>query len=115
MGTLSIKEHLYECKMKYDKLVRDNIPNIIKKNGDEFKIHIADDKEYSEKLKEKLQEEVDEFIKEPNAEELADILEVVYALSESLKITKVELERIRKDKANENGPFKKRIILDETS
>ena len=58
--------------MKYNKLVRDKIPKIIEKDGQTPVIHIANKKEYKQKLLEKLQEEVDEFLKDQNQEELAD-------------------------------------------
>lgn len=100
--------------MKHNKLVRDNIPEIIKQKGKVPITHIADDKEYWQKLKEKLQEEVDEFIKDSNEEELADILEIVYAICDFKKIDKEKLEVLRKKKARERGRFKDKIILDET-
>jgi len=100
--------------MKYNKLVRDKIPEIIKSKGEVSITHIASDKEYREKLKAKLQEEVKEFIEDPNKEELADILEVIYALCDLYKIDKIKLEQFRKDKANKKGGFKDKIILDET-
>ena len=59
--------------MKYNKLIRDKIPEIIKKSGLKSVTHIADDKEYKQKLRAKLQEEVDEFLEESNEEELAEI------------------------------------------
>lgn len=100
--------------MKYNKLVRDKIPEIIICNGDTAVTHVANDLEYSKKLKEKLQEEVDEFLKDENSEELADILEVIYALSDLQNVSKKELERIRLEKFEKRGGFSKKIILDET-
>jgi len=95
--------------MKYNKLIRDKIPEIIKNNGDTCLTHIASEEEYKQKLVEKLQEEVDEYKKDPSLEELADILEVIYALGD-----KEEMEKIRKQKFEKRGGFSKRIILDES-
>lgn len=100
--------------MKYDKLVRDKIPEIIKNNGETPITHIASDEEYQQKLKAKLQEEVNEFLEDSSKEELADILEVIYALCDFYKIDKNELGQLRKDKAEKRGGFKNRIVLDET-
>ena len=100
--------------MKYNKLVRDKIPEIIKNKGAVPITHIASDDEYWQKLKEKLQEEINEFMKDENAEELADILEVIYTIRDYKKIDKNELELLRKKKAEERGGFKDKIIIDET-
>ena len=100
--------------MKYNKLIRDKIPEIIKENGNMPIIHIADDKEYWEKLKEKLKEEVEEFIEDSSKEELADILEVIYAINEFKRFDINEIEKIREKKAEKRGKFKKKIILDES-
>jgi predicted house-cleaning noncanonical NTP pyrophosphatase (MazG superfamily) len=99
--------------MKYNKLVRDKIPEIIKRKGDTAKIHIADDEEFWAKLKEKLQEEADEFIKNPTMEEIADILEVIDAICEFKNFDRKELEEIKKKKNLERGGFKEKIILEE--
>ncbi|MCK4730693.1 MAG: nucleoside triphosphate pyrophosphohydrolase [Candidatus Aenigmarchaeota archaeon] len=101
--------------MKYDKLVRDRIPEIIRKRGVVPITHIADKNEYWEKLKAKLQEEVDEVLEDVNVEEeLADVLEVIYAICDFKGISLEELELIRKKKKDERGGFKDKIILDET-
>ena len=64
-------------KIVYNKLVRDNILEIISNNNQKSSYHIATDEEYKNKLLEKLQEEVCEFITDKNEEELADIFEVI--------------------------------------
>lgn len=101
--------------MKYNKLIRDKIPEILKNKNIDFITHVASDEEYWNKLKEKLQEEVDEFIKDDNSEELADILEVIYAICDYQNVSKSELEKIRKEKSEKRGAFKDKIILDETT
>jgi len=99
---------------RYDKLVRDKIPEIIGAKGQTYKIHTASDEEYRTKLIEKLGEEVAEFTKEPNTEELADILEVIHALAYLLESTPQEIEKIRQTKTDERGGFSKKIILEES-
>ena len=95
------------------KLVRDKIPEIIKATGKNPKFYIANEQEYETRLSQKLQEEVLEFLHAKNTEELADILEVVYALGSQLKISPVQLENIRRKKAEERGAFSKKIILEQ--
>ena len=53
----------------YNKLVRDNIPNIIKNDGYECITKILDDKEFKNELYKKLLEEADEVINSKNKEE----------------------------------------------
>jgi len=102
-----------DLPMKYNKLVRDKIPEIIKQKGETPVIHEADSEEYFKKLKEKLEEEVNEFLESEKEEELADIIEVIYALGDAKGISVYELEDLRKKKAKERGSFRKKIILDE--
>lgn len=98
---------------KYNKLVRDKIPEIIKSKGDSPVTHVATPEEYDEKIRTKLQEEIDEFLESNNPEELADILEVIYALGGRLGIDKNALEQLRQRKADERGGFEDGIILEE--
>jgi predicted house-cleaning noncanonical NTP pyrophosphatase (MazG superfamily) len=97
---------------KFDKLVRDRIPEIILSNGKQCKIEIATPEEYEQKLNEKLVEEVQEFIENPCLEELADIQEVVSAIS---NLNKWNVWDARLDKNIESGAFKNRYILKEVS
>ena len=100
--------------MKYNKLIRDKVPDIIEGNGKTCKFHIAVENEYWDKLKQKLYEEIDEFMGCPSIEELADIQEVVNAIAD-LKFGRVEkLEEIRIGKLKKCGGFEKKMILDET-
>ncbi len=98
--------------MEYNKLVRDKIPEIIKKNGEIAIMHIAKKKEYEKALMQKLQEEINEFTENSCMEEMADILEVIYSICEVKKFGRFELETLRKEKAKKRGGFKKRIILE---
>jgi predicted house-cleaning noncanonical NTP pyrophosphatase (MazG superfamily) len=66
---------------------------------------------YREKLYEKLKEEVNEFLESEAPEEIADILEVLYAIMELNSLSKNEIEIIRTDKADKRGSFNKRLIL----
>lgn len=100
--------------MKYNKLVRDKIPEYIKSKGGIPIIHTANDKEYWEKLKEKLQEEIKEFFENETIKEMADIQEVIDAICHHKKFTGKKIEAVRKKKAKERGAFKKKIILEES-
>ena len=84
---------------KYNKLVQDKIPEIIAAKGGRSKTHIAADEGYRQKAIEKLQEELAEFLESKDPEELADLLEITYAVAESLGVTKDEFEAMRLKKA----------------
>jgi len=76
--------------------------------------HIADEDEYWQKLKEKLEEEIKEFNEAENIEELADIFEVLDAVIDFKKFDKKEIDEAKRLKVEKRGGFKKRIILDES-
>ena len=56
-------------------------------------------------------EEVNEYLESKDIEELADIMEVIYAISEFKGAALSELESIRKNKVSKNGSFEKRLLL----
>ena len=95
----------------YNKLVRDRIPEIIKSEGRIVKIKILNDEEYRCELNKKLQEEVNEYIEDNNIEELADIVEVIYGILNSMDVSIEEFEKVRKDKEEKRGAFKEKIFL----
>ena len=97
----------------YDKLVRDNIPQIIEEEGKKCKCVSLSDDQYKEYLNNKLIEELNEYLNDYSINELADLLEVIYSLAEILGCSKTQLEQIRLDKANKNGSFSKKICLKE--
>ena len=85
--------------MMYQKLVRDNIPAIIEKNGETCVTRTLSDKEYEDALTNKLQEE------------MADVMEVLYAMGKTRAVSKREVEQVRSQKAAEKGTFSKKIFL----
>lgn len=97
--------------MKHDKLVRDNIPDIIHDQGKGVCFRVLSDTEFKEYLHRKLDEEVAEFHKSKSLEELADITEVLYALAEVYGHSVFDLGRMRRRKLFEKGGFIKRICL----
>lgn len=97
--------------MTYNKLVRDKIPDLIKEQGQNPVIRILDDEEYTLCLLKKLDEETAEFHRERSAEELADILEVVFALADDIGISKEDLMQIYQKKHEQRGGFTDRVFL----
>lgn len=100
--------------MHYNKLVRDLIPEQIAARGGNAVTHIADEAEYRLKLSEKLVEEAQEFLRDQNIEEVADVLEVVDAILAFHGFDRAEVDRVRAEKAMIKGKFERRIILDES-
>ena len=97
----------------YNKLVRDRIPEIIKSSGKSCTTEILSAEDYLRMIDAKLDEELAEYHKDQNIEELADLLEVIWAAAIARGYTIEELERVRAEKAAKRGGFEKRILLKE--
>ncbi len=97
----------------YNKLVRDNIPEICLKNGETPVVAVLNENEFEKMLNEKLREETAEFLESGDTEELADILEVVDTIASNKGISFEELIEIKENKAKKNGKFMKKILLKE--
>lgn len=103
--------------IKYNKLVRDEIPAIVKRTGSIARVKTLLRPEAILFLKQKLIEEAFEVwnTSETNiAGELADVLEIIYSLSENLDIPLRIIDEIKEKKLKERGGFKKYIYLEET-
>ncbi len=96
----------------YNKLVRDNIPEIIKNNGQTAYLSILDEEQYYNELKKKLLEETNEFLESSEVEELADIVEVVDALAKAQGSSLENVIEIKNKKSSKNGKFEKRLFLE---
>lgn len=97
--------------MVFNKLVRDRIPEIIRQQGEKPNIRILDKEEYTRCLETKLGEEVGEYLRDKNIDELADILEVVFALNENLGHSREALIEAYQRKHDVRGGFNERIFL----
>lgn len=95
----------------YNKLVRDKIPEIIATQGEKPHIRILAEEEFRQLLEQKLDEEVREYHRDKNPEELADILEVVFALAASIGCSYEELMTVYQKKHDDRGGFENRILL----
>lgn len=97
--------------IEYDKLIRDKIPEIIEQSGKKCIVEVMDNDTYIEYLDQKLNEELAEYQQDKSIEELADLLEVMYAVVVARGYSVAELERIRLEKSEKRGAFEKRLLL----
>lgn len=103
--------------IKYNKLIRDNIPEIIRDSGKECDVSLLSDEEYILKLKEKIVEEAHEVVNAGEDEiigELADVLEIIEAIEKYYEIEHSTVLDKKTKKAIKNGKFDKKLLLLET-
>ena len=99
----------------YNKLVRDNIPDIIKGNEEMPVIRVLDDTSYKSELEKKLYEEYKEVIESKGIdriEELADMIEVIKALASLENKTLDDVIKTADEKSQKRGAFDKKIFLE---
>jgi predicted house-cleaning noncanonical NTP pyrophosphatase (MazG superfamily) len=101
--------------MEYHKAIRDKIPERIEKSGYSYNVKTLSDEDFLIEIEKKLTEEVTEYQADKNPEELADILEVIYAIAKRRGVSKEKLEEIRINKFEERGGFDKNLFLIDTS
>lgn len=103
-------------RKRYQKLVRDRIPEIVARDGQRAKTRKLGVPEFKKELLKKLLEESKEAHdakgKKELVKELGDVLEVIFALYSAYGLEPKEVERIRKTRKRERGGFEKKIFLE---
>ncbi len=99
----------------YNKLVRDKIPDEIHRTGGTCITETLSDERYIQELNKKLAEEVAEYQKSGSLQELADIVDVVYAIAEVKGASAGQFNNIRAFKSVRRGLFKDKIFLVSTT
>lgn len=103
---------------KYNKLVRDNIPDIIRSNGERPVTRKLSATEYKKELLKKLQEEAKEVFeakgKLETVKELSDVQEVLAAIYKAFDIACGDVTKMARKRRKERGAFTKKIFLERT-
>ena len=99
----------------YNKLVRDGIPAIIEATNKKYIMNVLDTTQHEVEIKRKLVEELKEYqestTNEEAIEELADLLELIYAVLPLHDSSMEELEKVRVAKRVKRGGFEKGYYL----
>ena len=95
----------------YNKLIRDKNVEIMEKLGHKVEYEILNDERYNEELDKKLKEEVNEYLADYSVEEMADVMEVIYAMLEYRGMKMEDVEKVRIEKRNRKGAFKNKVFL----
>ena len=101
--------------MRYEKLVRDRIPEIIERAGKTATWRRLRDEEFRQALKAKALEEAGELVNasdEALLSELADLSEVIDGILGAYDLSREDLEMVRRKKNKERGRFTRRIFLE---
>ncbi|MDI9395430.1 MAG: nucleoside triphosphate pyrophosphohydrolase [Euryarchaeota archaeon] len=93
------------------KAVRDRIPEILRYSGKKYLVKEFSDPDFLVEMENKLEEELAEYLESKEFEELADILEVIYRITELRGFSKEALESLRLEKRNERGGFEQNLVL----
>ncbi len=102
-------------KIHYNKLIRDKIPEKIKKSGGDYKVEKLKTKEFEKELIKKVGEEADGLVAAKNKKELiselADVIDVIEEIKRFKKITAQQIKTAQKESDKIKGGFKKRLFL----
>lgn len=100
----------------YNKLIRDKIPEIIKKDNAIPKIFELNDEQFKVVLKEKLIEEAKELLEAKTDEEilneLSDVLQLLESIALNNGLSVTDVEKKKEKKKQERGAFEKKLFLE---
>ena len=104
--------------IRYNKLIRDRIPEIIRQAGATCQIKKLNQAEYRHYLVEKLEEEAKELKKFKNKKqlinELVDLQEIIDAIVKEFELGKSKLSKEQRVKRLKRGGFQKKLFLIKT-
>lgn len=101
-------------RKRYNKLVRDRIPEIIRENGGDYEIETLSDEAFIHALRDKLIEEANEAALahgDDLVKELADLSEVMDALLDAMSIAPITIQEKQQQRRLERGGFERKIQL----
>lgn len=101
--------------IEYNKLIRDRIPEIIEESGKKAVVNRIKGEELLRALNDKLKEELEEYIQSGSIEELADLVEVIYAILNFQGISVSEFNEMRENKNKYRGSFREGLLLVEVT
>ncbi|HET7209242.1 MAG TPA: nucleoside triphosphate pyrophosphohydrolase [Terriglobales bacterium] len=108
-----------EEDVEYNKLVRDKVPSMIKRKGEDAEVVRLKGEALLAALRQKLVEESYEALDARAGDdligELADVQEVTQAILESLQIPTDQLDAQREEKRRRRGGFRRGLMLKRTS
>ena len=103
-----------KTKIRYEKLIRDKIPEIIKASGAKFETRVLNNEEFRFELRKKLVEEAKEVLEEDEnlLNELADTLELVESIGKEKAYTLEDIRNKQLDIRKKRGGFEKKLLLE---
>ena len=98
-------------KRQYNKLVRDNIPKIIRQSGSKCKVRKVSGNTKLKYLIAKVREELKEFEDDYSIDELADLGSVFNGIMDHMNFKLKDVNNIMEQKDDRNGTFDKGYVL----
>jgi predicted house-cleaning noncanonical NTP pyrophosphatase (MazG superfamily) len=100
---------------QYDKLVRDGIPDLIRRSGAQCEVSVMTEEEYRQALRAKLVEEANEAAQAQTLQdlirELADVEEVLDALKAAYALSHETITQEQAHRRAKRGGFEQRLRL----